>query len=67
MLPNVRTVRKLTGEATDAQSVRDVTETVMEERRVEEIPLKTREQVPRCLSMERHEVTGVSSRSMGKV
>ena len=35
---DVRTVRKLTGETPDAQSIQDVTG---EERRVEEIPLST--------------------------
>ena len=64
---NARTVRKLTGETPDMQSVRDITEAVTEERRVEKIPPNTREQVPRCLSMERCKVTGVSSRSTGKV
>ena len=49
---NVRTVRKLTGEIPDAQSIRDITEAVTEERKVEEIPLNTREQVLRHLSME---------------
>ena len=34
---DVRIVRKLTGETPDAQSVQDITETVTEERRVEEI------------------------------
>ena len=42
----VGTVRKITGETPDAQSVWDVTGTVMEERRVEEILLNTWEQVP---------------------
>ena len=64
---NVRTVRKLTGETPDAQGIRDITGAVMEERRVEEIPPSTREQVPRCLSIERHEVTGESSKHTGKV
>ena len=40
------TVEKPTGKATDTQNVRDVTETVMEKRAVEEIPLNTQEQVP---------------------
>ena len=53
---NVRTVRKLTGETPDMQGVRDVTGAVMEERWVEEIPLSTREQVLRHLSMERCKV-----------
>ena len=34
---NVRTVRKLTGETPDAQSIWDITGTVTEERRMEEI------------------------------
>ena len=55
---NARTVRKFIGETPDMQSVREVTEAVMEERRVEEIPLSTQEQVPQCLSTERHEMTG---------
>ena len=61
------TVGKSTGKAPDTQSVQDVTETVMEERAMEEIPLNTWEQVPRCLSTERHEVTGESSNRTGKV
>ena len=52
---DVRTVGKSTGKALDMQNVWDVTETVMEERVVEEIPLNTWEQVPRCLSLERCE------------
>ena len=64
---NARTVRKLTGETPDAQSVWDVTGFVTEERRVEEIPPSTWEQVPQCLSTERCEVTGESSRCTGKV
>ena len=43
---DMRTVRKLTGETPGAQSIWDVTGTVMEEMRVEEIPLSTWEQVP---------------------
>ena len=42
---DARTVRKLTGETPDIQSVREVTGAVMQERRVEEIPLSTQEQV----------------------
>ena len=61
------TVGKPTGKAPDTQNVWDVTETVMEERAVEEIPLNTWEQVPRCLSTERHEVAGESSNRTGKV
>ena len=49
---DVRTVRKLTGETPDTQSVWDVMGAVMEERRVEEIPPSTWEQVPQCLSTE---------------
>ena len=43
---DVRTVGKLTGKAPDMQNVRDITETVTEERVVEEIPPNTWEQVP---------------------
>ena len=64
---NVRTVRTLIGETPNVQSIMDITEAVMEERRAKEIPLNTREQVLRCLSMEKCKVTGVSSRSTGKV
>ena len=39
-------VGKPTGKAPDMQNVWDITETVMEERVVEEIPLNTWEQVP---------------------
>ena len=42
----VRIVGKPTGKAPDMQNVQDVTETVMEERVVEEIPPNTWEQVP---------------------
>ena len=42
---DVRTVGKLTGKAPDMQNVWDITETVMEERVVEEIPLNIWEQV----------------------
>ena len=42
------TVGKPTKKAPDTQNVQDVTETVMEERAVEEIPPNTWEQVPRC-------------------
>ena len=59
---DVRTVRKLTGETPDMQNVRDITEAVMEERRVEEIPPNTREQIPRHLSTERCELTGMSGK-----
>ena len=61
------TVEKPTGKATDTQNVWDVTETVMEERAVEEIPPNTWEQALRCLSTERREVTGESSNRTGKV
>ena len=64
---DVRTVGKPTGKAPDTQNVRDVTETVMEERVVEEIPPNTWEQVLRCLSMERHETTGELSKCTGEV
>ena len=42
----METVRKLTGEVPDAQSIQDITGTVAEESRVEEIPLNIWEQVP---------------------
>ena len=61
------TVGKPTGKTPDIQNVRDVTETVMEKRMMEEIPLSTWEQVLRCLSPERCEVTGESSNSTGRV
>ena len=61
------TVGKPTGKAPDMQNVQDVTETVMEERAVEEIPPNTWEQVPQHLSTERHEMTGESSNHTGKV
>ena len=61
------TVGKPTGKAPDTQNVWDVTETVMEERMMEEIPPNTWEQVPQCLSTERCEVTGESSNHTGKV
>ena len=64
---NARTVRKLTGETPGTQSVWDITGTVTEERRVEETPLSTWEQVPQCLSTDRCEVTGESSNCTGKV
>ena len=60
------TVGKPTGKTPDTQNVQDITETVMEERAVEEIPPNTREQVPRCLSTERCEMTGESSNCTGK-
>ena len=61
------TVGKPTGKAPDTQNVRDVTETVTEERAVEEIPPNTQEQAPRGLSTERYEATGESSNCTGKV
>ena len=64
---NVRIVRKLTGETTDVQSVRDVTEAVTEERRVEEIPPNARDQIPRHPSMERCELTGTSGKYIERV
>ena len=60
-------VGKPTGKTPDTQNVRDVTETVTEKRTMEEIPPSTREQVPRCLSPERREVTGESSSHTGRV
>ena len=64
---DVRTVRQPTGETPGAQSVRNVTGTVTEGRRVEETPPNTWEQVLQCLSPERCEVTGESSNHTGKV
>ena len=61
------TVGKPTGKAPDTQNVQDITETVTEERMMEEIPLNTQEQVLQCLSLERCEVTGESSNHTGKV
>ena len=43
---DVRTVRKPTEKSPDTQNVWDITETVMEERVVEEISLNTWEQIP---------------------
>ena len=60
----METVRKLTGEVPDAQSIWDVTETVMEERVVEEIPPKTWEHKS---STERCEMIGESSNHAVKV
>ena len=60
-------VGKPTRKTPDMQNVRDVTETVMEKRTMEEIPPSTWEQVPRRLSPERHEVTGESSSHTGRV
>ena len=61
------TVGKPTGKTPDTQNVQDVTETVMEKRMMEEIPLSTQEQVLRHLSPERCEVTGESSSHTGRV
>ena len=47
------TVGKPTGKAPDTQNVQDITETVTEERVVEETPPNTQEQGPQCLSTER--------------
>ena len=63
----METVGKPTGKAPDTQNVWNVTETVTEERMMEEIPLNTWEQVPQHLSLERCEVTGESSNCTGKV
>ena len=41
---NARTVRQPTGETSGAQSIWNITGTVMEERRVVETPLNTQEQ-----------------------
>ena len=60
-------VGKPTGKTPDTQNVRDVTETVMEKRMMEEISLSTQEEVPRRLSSERREVTGESSSHTGRV
>ena len=64
---DARTVGKPTGKAPGMQNVWDVTETVTEVRVVEEIPPNTWEQVPQCLSMERCETTGESSKCTGEV
>ena len=61
------TVGKPTGKAPDTQNVRDITETVTEERVVEEIPPNTQEQVLRHLSTERCEMTGESSNHTRRV
>ena len=63
----METVGKPTGKTPDTQNVWDITETVMEKRTMEEIPLNTWEQVPQRLSPERHEVTGESSNHTGRV
>ena len=64
---DARAVGKPTGKVPDMQNVWDVTETVTEERVVEEIPPNTWEQVPRYLSTERHEMTGELSKHTGEV
>ena len=64
---DARTIWKPTGKAPDMQNVWDITETVMEERVVEEIPPNTWEQVPQCLSMERCKMTGELSKCTGEV
>ena len=64
---DVRTVGKPTGKAPDTQNVWDITETVTEERVVEEISPNTWEQVPQRLSMERCEATGELSKRTGEV
>ena len=61
------TVGNPTGKTPDMQNVWDITETVMEERVVEEISPNTWEQVPRHLSTERCEMTGESSNHTVKV
>ena len=61
------TVGKPTGKAPDTQNVWDITETVTEEKTMEEIPPNTWEQAPQRLSPERCEVTGESSNHTGKV
>ena len=61
------TAGKPTGKEPDTQNVQDVTETVMEERVVEEIPPNTWEQVPQRLSTERCEMAGESSNCTVKV
>ena len=61
------TVGKPTGKAPDMQNVWDITETVTEERVMEEIPPNTWEQIPQCLSTERCEATGELSNHTGKV
>ena len=61
------TVGKPIGKELDMQNVQDITETIMEERVVEEIPPNTQEQVPQCLSTERREITGESSNCTVKV
>ena len=61
------TVGKPTRKAPDTQNVQDVTETVMEERMMEEIPPNTWEQLLQRLSPERCEATGESSNHTGRV
>ena len=64
---DVRTVRKLNGETPGTQSIWDITGTLMEERRAEETPPNTWEQVLQHLSTERCKVTGESSTHTEKV
>ena len=61
------TVGKPTGKEPDMQNVQDITETVTEERVVEEIPPNTWEQVPQHLSAERCEMTAELSNHTVKV
>ena len=61
------TVGKPTGKTPETQNVQDITEMVMEKRTMEEIPPSIQEQVPRCPSPERREVTGESSGHTGRV
>ena len=61
------TVGKPTEKEPDMQNVWDITETVTEERVVEEIPPDTQEQVLQCLSTERCEMTGEFSNCTVKV
>ena len=63
----METVGKPTGKEPDMQNVQDVTETVMEERVMEEISPNTWEQVLQCLSTERCEMTGEPSNHTVKV
>ena len=64
---DARTVGKPTGKAPGMQNVWDVTETVTEERVVEEVQPNTWEQVLRCLSTERCETTGELRKCTGEV
>ena len=64
---DARTVGKPTGKAPDTQNVCDITETILEERVLEEIPPNTWEEVPQHLSTERCEVTGELNKCTGEV